>query len=217
MLLNQAFSLREAPRALFWIGVFLISFFGMFYLGLNPELIEKWYLILVLFNVIMSCVAIFYITLSMKKIKQNTQDGVIGSRFTWSFIRIIPVLVLLPLLSFYIFSFGSIRDNLQIAESQFDEFNFKVGGEVDELYRNSNAVAIKYYEDRTRNLGKIINYFDAPTSNEQMQLVINLLVQDDWACEIKLFDSSKNLIAQAKKIPHVLQNTAIQQLQMHLS
>jgi nitrogen fixation/metabolism regulation signal transduction histidine kinase len=199
MLLNQAFSLREAPRALFWIGVFLISFFGMFYLGLNPELIEKWYLVLVLFNVIMSGVAIFYITLSMKKLKQNTQDGVIGSRFTWSFIRIIPVLVLLPLLSFYIFSFGSIRDNLQIAESQFDEFNFKVGGEVDELYRNSNAVAIKYYEDRTRNLGKIINYFDAPSSNEQMQLVINLLVQDNWACEIKLFDSNKNLIAQGKK------------------
>jgi len=69
MLLNQAFSLREAPRALFWIGVFLISFFGMFYLGLNPELIEKWYLVLVLFNVIMSGVAIFYITLSMKKLK----------------------------------------------------------------------------------------------------------------------------------------------------
>ena len=199
MLLNQAFSLREAPRALFWIGVFLISFFGMFYLGLNPELIDKWYLVLVLFNVIMSCVAIFYITLSMKKLKQNTQDGIIGSRFTWSFIRIIPALVLLPLLSFYIFSFGSIRDNLQIAESQFDEFNFKVGGEVDELYRNSNTVAIKYYEDRTRNLGKIINYFDAPSSNEQMQLVINLLVQDNWACEIKLFDSNKNLIAQGKK------------------
>ena len=32
MLLNQAFSLREAPRALFWVGIFLISFFGMFYL-----------------------------------------------------------------------------------------------------------------------------------------------------------------------------------------
>jgi len=199
MLLNQAFSLREAPRALFWIGVFLISFFGMFYLGINPELIDKWYLVLVLFNVLMSIVAIYFITLSMKKLKQNTQEGVIGSRFTWSFIRIVPVLVLLPVLSFYLFSFGSIRDNLQIAENQFDEFNFKVRGEVEELYRNSNAVAIKYYEDRTRNLGKIINYFDAPASNKQMQLVINLLVQDNWACEIKLYDSSKNLIAQGKK------------------
>ncbi len=198
MLLNQAFSLKEAPRALFWIGVFLISFFGMFYLGLNPELIEKWYLVLVLFNVIMSGVAIFYITLSMKKLKQNTEEGVIGSRFTWSFIRIVPVLVLLPVLSFYLFSFGSIRDNLQIAEEQFDEFNLKVASEVDGLNRNTNDIAFKYYEDRTRNLGKIINYFDAPTSTEQMQLVINLLVQDNWACEIKLYDPSNNLIAQGK-------------------
>ena len=133
MLLNQAFSLREAPRALFWIGVFLISFFGMFYLGLNPELIEKWYLVLVLFNLVMSGVAIFYITLSMKKLKQNTQEGVIGSRFTWSFIRIVPVLVLLPVLSFYLFSFESIRDNQQIGQKSIYEFNFKVGGEVDEI------------------------------------------------------------------------------------
>ena len=71
MLLNQAFSLREAPRALFWVGIFLISFFGMFYLGLNPELIEKWYLVLVVFNVMMSLVAIFYIILSIKKLKQK--------------------------------------------------------------------------------------------------------------------------------------------------
>ncbi len=142
MLLNQTFSLREAPRALFWIGIFLISFLGMFYLGLNPELIEKWYLVLVAFNVLMSLLAIYYITLSMRKLKQNTQEGVIGSRFTWSFIRIVPLLVLLPVLSFYLFSFGSIRDNLQIAESQFDEFNLKVGGEVDELYRNTNNIAI---------------------------------------------------------------------------
>ncbi|MDB0021196.1 ATP-binding protein [Candidatus Pseudothioglobus singularis] len=200
MLLNQAFSLREAPRALFWIGVFLISFFGMFYLGLNAELIEKWYLLLVGFNVLMSLVAIYFIILSMKKLKQNTQEGVIGSRFTWSFIKIVPVLVLLPVLSFYLFSFGSIRDNLQIAESQFDEFNLKVGGEVDELYRNTNNVAIKYYEDRTRNIGKLVNYFDAPrASAEKMQTVLNLLTSDFWACELELFDNVQNLVASSKR------------------
>jgi two-component system, NtrC family, nitrogen regulation sensor histidine kinase NtrY len=200
MLLNQAFSLRRAPRALFWIGVFLISFFGMFYLGLNAELIEKWYLLLVGFNVSMSLVAIYYISLSMRKLKQNTQEGVIGSRFTWSFIKIVPVLVLLPVLSFYLFSFGSIRDNLQIAESQFAEFNLKVGGEVDELYRNTNNVAIKYYEDRTRNIGKLVNYFDAPrASAEKMQTVLNLLTSDFWACELELFDNVKNLVASSKR------------------
>ncbi len=199
MLLNQAFSIREAPRALFWIGVFLISFFGMFYLGLNAELIEKWYLLLVGFNVLMSLVAIYYIVLSMRKLKQNTQEGVIGSRFTWSFIKIVPVLVLLPVLSFYLFSFESIRDNLQIAETQFEEFNLKVGGEVDELYRNTNNVAIKYYEDRTRNIGKLINYFDAPrASAEKMQTVLNLLTSDLWACDLELYDNVMNLVASSK-------------------
>ena len=200
MLLNQAFSLKESPRALFWVGIFMISFFGMFYLGLNAELIEKWYLVLVGFNVLMSLVAIYYIALSMRRLKQNTEQGVIGSRFTWSFIKIVPVLVLLPVLSFYLFSFGSIRDNLQIAETQFDEFNLKVGGEVDELYRNTNSIAIKYYEDRTRNIGKLINYFDAPrASTEQMQSVLNLLVSDFWACELKLYDSQMNLTATSKR------------------
>ena len=200
MLLNQAFSLKESPRALFWVGVFLISFFGMFYLGLNAELIEKWYLVLVGFNVLMSLVALYYIVLSMRKLKQNTEQGVIGSRFTWSFIKIVPVLVLLPVLSFYLFSFGSIRDNLQIAETQFDEFNLKVGGEVDELYRSTNSIAIKYYEDRTRNIGKLVNYFDGPrTSTEKMQVVLNLLVTDFWACELKLYDPLMNLVAQSKR------------------
>ncbi len=199
MLLNQAFSIKEAPRALFWISIFLISFSGMFYLGLNAELIEKWYLVLVIFNVVMSLVAIYYIVLSMRKLKMNTQEGVIGSKFTWSFIKIVPVLVLVPVLSFYLFSFGSIRDNLQIAESKFDEFNLKVGGEVDELYRNTSNVAIKYYDDRTRNIGKLVNYFDAPSkSAEEMQTVLNLLVQDSWACELKLYDSNMNLVASSK-------------------
>ena len=200
MLLNQAFSIKEAPRALFWIGVFVISFSGMFYLGLNPELIEKWYLVLVGFNILMSLIAIYYIALSMRKLKLNTEQGVIGSRFTWSFIKIVPVLVLLPVLSFYLFSFGSIRDNLQIAETQFDEFNLKVGGEVDELYRGTNNVAIKYYEDKTRNIGKLINYFDGPrASTEQMQSVLNLLVSDFWACELKLYDYQMNLTATSKR------------------
>ena len=200
MLLNQAFSIKEAPRALFWIGVFVISFSGMFYLGLNPELIEKWYLVLVGFNILMSLIAIYYIVLSMRKLKLNTEQGVIGSKFTWSFIKIVPVLVLLPVLSFYLFSFGSIRDNLQIAEMQFDEFNLKVGGEVDELYRNTNNVASKYYEDKTRNIGKLVNYFDAPRKPaEEMQSVLNLLVSDFWACELKLYDSQMNLAATSKR------------------
>ena len=199
MLLDQAFSLKESPRALFWIVIFLISFFAMFYLGLNPSLIDEWYLVLIGFNVVMSLIAIYYIILSMKKLKQNTDEGVIGSKFTWSFIKIVPVLVMVPVFTFYLFSFESIRDNLQKAEDQFDEFNVTVAGEVDNLLKNTNVVAEKHYEDRTRNIGKLVNYFDVPReSKDAMQIIINSLVQDNWACELKLYDSLKNLIAQSK-------------------
>lgn len=201
MLLDQAFSLKESPRALFWIVIILISFFGMFYLGLNPSLIDEWYLVLIGFNVVMSSIAMYYIIFSMKKLKENTDEGVIGSKFTWSFIKIVPVLVLVPVLSFYLFSFESIRDNLKKAENQFEEFNLKVGGEVDDLYNNTNNIAIKYYEDRTMNIGKLVNYFDAPrASSEKMQIVLNLLVQDNWACELKLYDALNNLVAQSKSV-----------------
>ena len=63
MLLDQAFSLKESPRALFWILIFLGSFIGMFYLGLNPDLIDEWYLLLIGFNVVMSLIALYYIIL----------------------------------------------------------------------------------------------------------------------------------------------------------
>ncbi len=196
MLLDQALLLKKSPPALFWIVVFLASFLAMFYLGLKPELIDQWYLWLVGFNVVMSLVALYFIVLNMRRLKQNTEQNVIGSKFTWSFVKIIPVLVILPVLSFYFFSFESIRDNLNTAESQFDKFNITVAGEVDELYKNTNDMAIKYYLDRTLNTAKLVNYFDAPRSSKmKMQRVLDLLVSDNWACELKLYDAQMALMA----------------------
>jgi len=196
MPLYQELSLEKSPPALFWVGVFLVSFLAMFYLGLEPELIDEWYLVLVVFNVVMSLLALYFIVLNMRRLKRNTDDDVIGSKFTWSFVKIIPVLVLLPVLSFYFFSFESIRDNLNTAKAQFDKFNITVAGEVDELYKNTNDIAIKYYLDRTYNIAKVVNYFDAPrSSNMEMQRVLELLIMDNWACQLKLYDEKMILVA----------------------
>jgi hypothetical protein len=196
MLLDQAPSLERSPPAVFWIVVFLTSFAAMFYLGLSPELIDEWYLVLVGFNVVMSLVALYFLVLNMRRLKQNTDQDVIGSKFTWSLVKIIPVLVLLPVLSFYFFSFESIRDNLNTAEVQFDKFNITVAGEVDELYKNTSDIVIKYYLDRTYNIAKLINYFDAPRSSKmKMQRVLEQLAMDNWACELKLYDSQMILMA----------------------
>ena len=199
MLLDQSQSQVRSPPAVFWIGVFLISFMAMFYLGLEPDLIDQWYLVLIGFNLVMSLFALYFIILTMSKLKRNTDKNIIGSKFTWSFVKIIPVLVLVPILSFYLFSFESIRDNLNRAESQFEEFNYKVGGEVDELYKNTTDIAFKYYLDRTRNIGKLITYFGAPrSSNETMQRALDLLITDAWACDLKLYNASMDLVASGK-------------------
>ncbi|MGE4595032.1 MAG: ATP-binding protein, partial [Gammaproteobacteria bacterium] len=193
-----ALSLEKSPPPVFWVAVFLASFLAMFYLGLSPELIDEWYLILVGFNVVMSLVAIYFIVLSMRRLKKNTDQEVIGSKFTWSFVKIIPILVLLPLLSFYFFSFESIRDNLNKAEEGFTEITTKIGKSVDHLDKAANDVITKYYIDHTKSISKLINYFDAPRSSRaQMQSVLEQLVLDEWACELKLYDAKMELVASA--------------------
>ena len=106
------------------------------------------------------------------------------------------MLVLLPVLSFYFFSFENIRDNLNTAEAQFDKFNITVAGEVDELYKNTSDIAIKYYLDRTYFIAKVVNYFDAPrSSNMKMQRVLEQLIMDNWACQLKLYDNKMIVVA----------------------
>ena len=199
MSIERTFSMKKSPPAALWIVVFLISFLVMFYLGHNPDLIDKWYLYLVAYNVLISLVALYYIVISMRRLRRDMQKDVIGSKFTWSFVRIIPVLVLLPVLSFYLFSFESIRDNLQRAGAQFDVFNITVRSEVDQLYSNTEIVSSQYYADRANNVALLVNYYNFPRStNEEMQKVLEQLVIDDWACELTLYDNKMNLVATQK-------------------
>ncbi|HIE78317.1 MAG TPA: hypothetical protein EYP92_05820, partial [Candidatus Thioglobus sp.] len=176
MVLNQGFNLIKSPPVWFWIMVFLISFSGMFYLGIEPSAITnmskkvtlpdkadffeivliyislRWYLLLILFNVVMSLVAVFYIVVNLVKLKRKADSEIIGSKFTWSFLRIIPVLTLVPMLSFYFFSFGSIKDNIEEIDKKFKNFNIEVVGEIEELGRSANVLLSKYFVTRTTNI-----------------------------------------------------------------
>ena len=106
---------------------------------------------------------------------------------------------MLPVLSFYLFSFESIRDNLQRAGAQFDVFNITVRSEVDQLYSNTEIVSSQYYEDRANNVALLVNYYNFPLStNEEMGKVLEQLVIDDWACELTLYDNKMNLVATQK-------------------
>jgi hypothetical protein len=69
MSIERSFSMKKSPPAVLWIVVFLVSLFAMFYLGLRSELIDKWYLYLVIYNVVMSLIASYYIYHSIRKVK----------------------------------------------------------------------------------------------------------------------------------------------------
>ena len=199
MSIDRDFSMKKSPPVTLWVIVFLVSFLAMYYLGFRPDLIDRWYLYLVIYNVTMSLVALYYIVISTRRLRRDTQKDVIGSKFTWSFVKMIPVLVLLPILSFYLFSFESIRDNLQRAGAQFDIFNMTVRSEVDELYSNTAIVSSQYYKDRANNVALLVNYYDVPrSSDEKMQKVLEQLIVDDWACELTLYNAKNDLIATQK-------------------
>ncbi len=204
MVFNQDFSLKKAPNKWFWSGAFLISLGGLFYLGLTPDLIEDWWWILVSYNVGMSLIAVYYIFCTVSKLKKDSKNGVIGTKFTWSFIKIIPLLVIVPVLSFYMFSFQTVRDNVERSESTYENFNKVFLQQVAALYEGVQIVRDDRYTDRTKILlQQIENYSNlqknAPDYNQVMTLFVQGLVEDGWACHVVLSDEKGELIAQSKR------------------
>ena len=205
MVFNQDLILKNNPPAWFWVLVFLVSYSSLFYLGLTPELIEtQWPWVLAIYNGTMSLLALYFIVLNAKKLKQDSDSNVIGSNFTWSFIKIVPMLTLVPVFTFYMFSFQSIQDNLKRSEQGLNQFNKEIVTHVDGLYQDMDNVRINNYTDHTIDLFRLISSFssfqkDSEEYKPQMQAVLEKLVTDGWACQLSLFDKEDELIAETKK------------------
>ncbi len=204
MIFNQDLALKKMPKKWFWLGVFLISLGGLLYLGLNPDLIEDWWWVLVTYNLLMSFIAIYYIAYTVVKLKKDNKDGVIGAQFTWSFVKIIPLLVMVPVLSFYIFSFQTIRDNVERSQNTYDKFNKIFLQQVNALYQGVQVVRDDRYIDHTKILLKQIAHYadsnkDSKTYNQLMKIFIENLVADGWACYIELSDETGQMIAQSTR------------------
>ena len=172
---------------------------AMLYLGLSPELIENWYLYLVLFNTAMSLIAIYFIYINVKGIRKDSKKDIIGFRFAWTFIKIIICLLIFPLGYFYAFSFTFIGDNVSKAQEQFNKFNVTVGSEVDSLYEDTENSKFAYYLNKTTNITQVLEYVKLEAlSTEQMETVLNQLILDNWACELAIYNSDMNIVATAK-------------------
>jgi len=204
MIFNQDFAIKKTPNKWFWSAVFLTSLAGLSYLGLNPVLIEDWWWVLASYNVLMSFVAIYYIVYAVSKLKKDNENGVVGTQFTWSFVKIVPLLVIVPVLSFYLFSFQTIQDNVDRSQHTYNNFNKVFLDQVDALYQGVQVVRNDRYFDHTEILLQQIDNYSKYKKEEKdyqniMQIFVQGLVDDKWACYIELSDEKDEVVARSKE------------------
>ena len=200
---------------IFWISAFVLSLVGMFYLGLNPELINTdWPWFLLIYNLIVSFLASLFLFYTIKRLKSNQKKNVLGSKFTWSFIKIVPVLTLVPVMSFYLFSFQSIQDTLFKLDNRWDSFNKRVVNSVNIVHDSVANYVSSIYADVTKANFLAIEGFikyqiDSQKKAKQddaikevvidLKPILNSLVSSSLACQLQLYDSNNNLLAESKK------------------
>ncbi len=199
----------KTPPAWFWASIFLLSISGTFYLGLHPELIGHWWGYLVGFNVAFSLIAAYHIYTDVNRLKRDIGHDIVGSKFTWTFIKIVPILVIVPVLSFYIFSFQTIQDNVADSEKTFDMFSKNFIHQVDGLYEGVQAVRNERYTQQTERLLTLITSFgdfkkDAENYQSSMQIFLEGLIDKGWACQITLLDETENIIAKTAEVSNCL-------------
>jgi len=205
MIFNHVLKLSKTPPAWLWMLIFISSISGTFYLGLNPDYIGEYWSYLVGYNVVMSLVAIYFISINVSRLKRNSQGGVIGSKFTWSFVKIIPILVIIPVLSFYMFSFQTIQDNVRDSEKTFDAFSTNFISQVSDLYTGVQKVRDERYTEQTKRLLTLITSFgnfkiESPSYKHDMQIFLESLIDKGWACQISLFNQDEDLIAKTQDV-----------------
>ncbi|MDB3972533.1 ATP-binding protein [Candidatus Thioglobus sp.] len=209
MTTRQQKSFIKSPPVWFWAAVFLISISGTFYLGLNPELISSWWGYLVTYNIALSVIAVYYIYKDVSRLKRDIGSDIAGSKFTWSFIKIVPILVIVPVLSFYMFSFQTIQNNVTDSEKAFDAFTKNFIQQVDGLYEGVQNVRTERYTQQTRRLLTLITSFgDFQKESENylasMQVFLDGLIDKGWACQISLLDDKEQIIAKTADISNCM-------------
>ena len=209
MTIRQQKNFIKSPPAWFWASVFLLSISGTFYLGLNPELIEIWWGYLVGYNVVFSLTAGYYIYTDVRRLKRDMGSDIVGSKFTWSFIKIVPMLVIVPVLSFYMFSFQTIQNNVADSENAFDSFSKNFIQQVDGLYEGIDHVRVERYTEQTKRVLTLITSFgnfkkDSETYKMSMQAFLEGLIDKGWACQIALLDDQAEIIAKTDDVSNCM-------------
>lgn len=209
MIINQYLSLKKTPPVWAWVFVFLLSISGTFYLGLNPDSIVHWWGHLVGFNVIMSLVAVYYIYMDVLRLKRDVKGDILGSKFTWSFVKIVPILVIVPVLSFYIFSFQTIQNNVKDSEKAFNVFSQNFIQQVNGLYSGVQKIRDERYTEQTKRLLTLITAFasfkkDTENYAQSMQILLDGLIDKGWACQITLLNAQEEVLVKTANVTNCM-------------
>jgi len=201
------FFLRKPP-IIYWVACFGFSISSLVYLGLNLQYMNSiWPFVLAVFNLLVSLHASINIFLNLREINKNRRKSYIGTKSIWTLIKIIPLLTLLPVLSFYAFSF----QNIQLALKAFDTISSntqqKVLSEVNKLEKSTSSTFQNIYLNLSVDNLKLIESFsdyqlenntDDKTKSSQLTSVMQKIVDESLACHLTLFDENFELIAKTK-------------------
>lgn len=199
--------------AWFWTVVFVISITAMLYLGSNPEEITGWWRWLFGYNVVFSLLAISLIIRHIRILKKQENLGVLGSKLTGAFIKIVPLITILPLLSFYFFSFNSIQGTLIEIERFAQDLQQERQEKFNQLATDLSRLKLEDYQAKTQSSLNFIlqnNHYDPEDDSYKatMQAIAQYLVDIASVCDIEIYDRFKSLLAAARNsqnCPEVLE------------
>ncbi len=217
-------SINAIPPNWFWFVCFSISIMGMFYLGFNPKDITKWWSTLFIYNLVMGALALMFIYRNIRNLAKQASYGTLGSKLTWSFVKIIPLLSIVPLLSFYAFSFKSLQNSIQNIENFAIEIQEKALSDRTKLAKNVELLRLEKYRDRTNSILNIIlqnnNY--KPNTNDyknRMQAIANELVLRELACQIVITNNEDKMLTYTAKntaCPPILEKPLYQEKNLQI-
>ena len=154
----------KLPPIWFWLVSFAISISGLFILGIKPEFLANYWRYLVGYNLVIIFIGLFYLVKFLIVVNQQKKQNIVGVRFTLNLLKIIPVLTILPIASFYAFSFSTVQDNIRKATTSFGDLNQKILVQVEIIENDLNSFRAQEYLDLTSNVlrgvGSIVKNID---------------------------------------------------------
>ncbi len=186
-----------------WIVIFGISIIAMFYLGLNPEHITKWWAYLLTYNLVMISFSFILIYINLKDIKNKEKSGELGSKLTLSFIKMVPLIAIAPVLSFYIFSFNTLQNTIYSVEIFADELQKERHEKLTGLRNNLINLKLLEYHDTSKYLLQSIvnnNSYDIDSKDyiTTMDAIVQYFIKSTSACKITIRDGDNKILADTK-------------------